>query len=97
MHAAARAGCPTLVVAVLTEESDQPFWGARLVAAKLAPASFTAAGLSQRKLAAALRTCLTDAPLRARAAEAGKALRKEDGAAAAAQFFLRAAAAAAAQ
>jgi UDP:flavonoid glycosyltransferase YjiC (YdhE family) len=94
VHAALRAGVPTVVLSV-EAASDQAFWGARLVAHKLAPASFTAAKVGAKQLTAALRLCLEDAPLRKRCADAAVAAKTEgdDAAAAAARIILTDAAA----
>jgi UDP:flavonoid glycosyltransferase YjiC (YdhE family) len=89
VHAALRAGTPALVCAVDTSASDQAFWGGRLVAARLAPATFTAASVKQPALAAALRTCINDAPMRARAQAAAQAVAKENAAADAAAIILK--------
>ena len=78
MHAALRAGVPTVVLAVDEGASDQPFWGARLVASKLAPAAFTAAKVTLPKLATALRSCVGDAALRARVQAAAREVANEN-------------------
>ena len=78
VHAALRAGVPTVVLAVDEGASDQPFWGARLVASKLAPAAFTAAKVTLPKLATALRSCVGDAALRARVQAAAREVANEN-------------------
>jgi sterol 3beta-glucosyltransferase len=91
VHAVLRAGTPPIVVAVLPDESDQPYWGRKVVQAGAAPAWFMAGGLRPAALAAALRACLVDGEPRRHAAAMGVAMAAENGGVACARFILSAA------
>lgn len=76
-HAVARAGVPAVVVPVT---ADQPFWGTQLHRRGIAAAPIPV----RRLTTAALVTAVADALTRGgRAAEVGRAMRREDGLAAA--------------
>ena len=70
------AGVPTIVVPTT---SDQPFWGRRVHALGVGPAPIPLRRLTAGSLARALSTALSDAGVRARAAELGERIRAEDG------------------
>ena len=74
--AALRAGKPMLIVPFT---GDQPFWGARMAALGVGPPPIAHDRLTAERLSAAVEMLLTDAPMRARAAELGRAIRDEDG------------------
>lgn len=74
--ASLRAGVPVTVVPFTM---DQPFWGARVAALGVGPAPIPRRRLTRERLAAALRACVGDAAMRARAAALGERLRAEDG------------------
>jgi UDP:flavonoid glycosyltransferase YjiC (YdhE family) len=74
--AALRAGVPSIVVPVL---SDQPFWGQRLYTLGAATAPIPRAKLTADKLAAAIIEAVTIPTLQIRSAELGAKLSTEDG------------------
>jgi sterol 3beta-glucosyltransferase len=82
--AALRAGVPSVVVPFTM---DQPFWAARVAALGVGPAPIPRRRLTRERLAGALRTALTDAPMRDRAARLGALLHAEDGVATAVGHF----------
>lgn len=71
-----RAGAPTVVVPF---QGDQPFWGGRVAALGAGPASVPFKRLDADRLAAAIRTAVTDEAMRDRAAAIGERIRAEDG------------------
>jgi vancomycin aglycone glucosyltransferase len=71
-HAAARAGVPQIVMPQLL---DQHYWAHRVRAAGIAGSRVTRHGRDPEVLARALRGCLEDEPLRARARELGASIR----------------------
>ena len=71
-----RAGVPSLVVPFF---GDQPYWGRRVAELGVGPAPIPRKQLTAERLAAAIATAVSDAPLRQRAAELGARLRAEDG------------------
>jgi len=71
-----RAGVPTVVVPFVF---DQPFWGARLKALGVAPDPVPHKNLTADRLAAAIRTAVTDPEIRRRAKACGEAIRAENG------------------
>ena len=71
-----RAGRPTVVCPFF---GDQPFWGGRVAALGVGPDPIPQKQLTAEKLAAALRTATTDAPMREQADVLGAAIRAEDG------------------
>lgn len=70
------AGIPSIAVPFL---QDEPFWAWRLHDLGVAPLPLDPQRLTATELAGAIRTALDDAPMRARAAALGQALRQEDG------------------
>jgi UDP:flavonoid glycosyltransferase YjiC (YdhE family) len=73
---ALRAGVPNMAVPF---GYDQPLWGARLAALGVGPDPIPAAALTADALATALRQLVSDETMRARAADAGRRIRSEDG------------------
>ncbi|WP_216322238.1 glycosyltransferase [Deinococcus aestuarii] len=71
-----RAGVPGVVVPFF---GDQPFWGGRVQALGVGPAPLPRRGLTADRLAQALHTVITDAPMRRRAARLGEVIREERG------------------
>lgn len=71
-----RAGVPTVIVPFIV---DQPFWGKRVKALGVGPEPVARKKLTADKLAAAIRTAVTDASIEQRAAALGEAIRAEDG------------------
>ncbi|MEO6063233.1 MAG: glycosyltransferase [Thermoflexales bacterium] len=71
-----RAGLPT---AVIPHATDQFYWGDRISALGAGPPLLARHALTAEVLAAALRQLAGDAPMRARAAAIGEAIRAEDG------------------
>lgn len=74
--AAARAGCPQVIVPFF---GDQPFWGQRMYRLGVSTPPVPQARLTGARLTAALRPVLTDPAYAARAAALGTAIRAEDG------------------
>lgn len=85
-----RAGVPNVIV---PHFADQPYWGQRLHALGVGPAPIPRPKLTVERLAAALRTAVTDAEMRQRAAALGEQIRSEDGVATAVALVNRALAA----
>ncbi|MFJ6795273.1 glycosyltransferase [Streptomyces sp. NPDC091268] len=73
-----RAGVPAVPVPV---QLDQHFWAARLTALGVAPGALRYQRLTVDRLAAAVRTAVTEPSLRTRARRIADALAREDGAA----------------
>jgi len=73
---ALRAGIPSVTVPFTL---DQPFWGRRLAQLGVGTAPIPIQKLTVPLLAAAIQTALSDQAMRARAADLGEAIRKEDG------------------
>lgn len=71
-----RAGRPTVVCPFF---GDQPYWGARVVAAGVGSAPIPQRRLTSERLAAALREVTRDGAMRERAAVLGGRMRGEDG------------------
>ncbi len=71
-----QAGIPSVVVPFTM---DQPFWASRVEALGVGPASIPRSRLTDERLAAALRQCISDHDMRARAAALGEKIRGEDG------------------
>ena len=74
--AALTAGVPAVIVPFAV---DQPFWAHRAAQLGVSPAAIPRRQLTADRLARALRTCLTDRPMRDRARALGQRLRAEDG------------------
>ena len=74
--AAVRSGVPQVIVPL---GFDQQFWGSRLHAMGVSPPPIRRRDLTVTRLAAALRTALTDSRLRAAASTLGDIVRLEDG------------------
>lgn len=70
------AGVPTVIV---PHFADQPYWGQRIHALGVGPAPIPRSKLTVERLAAALRTAVTDAAMQQRAARLGEQIRFEDG------------------
>lgn len=83
---ALRAGVPTVVVPFAV---DQPFWASRVRALGVGPEPIPRRRLTAERLADALRTAVRDEPMRARAADLGARLRREDGVRAAVEVIGR--------
>lgn len=75
-HAAVRAGCPSVVVAV---QEEQWFWGQELQRAAAASAPLRLRETDAERLAAAIRTVLSAPRLKRRTAALSTALAGEDG------------------
>lgn len=71
-----RAGVPTIPVPFF---ADQPFWAERLYRLGVATRPLPRAHLTAENLAAAISTAVSDAAMRARAADLGARIRAEDG------------------
>jgi sterol 3beta-glucosyltransferase len=74
--AAMRAGIPNVV---FPHFSDQPFWGRRVAALGVGPEPIPGKELTAGRLAAAIKTALTDSAMRQRAARLGEKIRMENG------------------
>jgi UDP:flavonoid glycosyltransferase YjiC (YdhE family) len=74
--AALRAGVPSMVVPF---SNEQPFWARRVEALSVGPAPIPIRRLTVERLCEAIRAAVTDAGMRARAAEIGAQIRAEDG------------------
>jgi sterol 3beta-glucosyltransferase len=74
---------------VIPTSSDQPFWGRRVHALGVGPAPIPIRRLTAETLTRALSIALTDAGVRARAAELGERIRAEDGVGAAVDHLSR--------
>jgi sterol 3beta-glucosyltransferase len=81
-----RAGVPSIVIPFM---GDQPFWGARVYQLGAGPRPIPRSHLSVDRLAAAIRTAVTDPEMRARAAALGAQIRAEDGVARAVEAVRR--------
>jgi sterol 3beta-glucosyltransferase len=84
--AALRAGVPSVLVPFM---ADQPFWARRVFARGAAPAPIPRQRLTAERLAAAVRSAVTDPETRRRAAELGAKVRADDGVARAVEVFER--------
>lgn len=84
--AALWAGRPSVVVPSLP---DQAFWGWRLSALGVSPEPIPRERLSHERLAAAIRTAVTDAEMGERAGRLGQRIRAEDGVGTAVEWFHR--------
>ena len=71
-----RAGVPSILVPYM---GDQHFWGERVTELGVGPPSIPRRKLTAGKLAAAIRTAITDPNMRERAADLGERIRAEDG------------------
>jgi sterol 3beta-glucosyltransferase len=71
-----RAGTPNVICPFF---GDQPFWGGRVAALGVGPQPIPQRRLTPERLAQAIRTAVSDAALRRRAAALGATLRQEDG------------------
>jgi sterol 3beta-glucosyltransferase len=71
-----RAGVPNVIVPF---NFDQPFWGARVKALGLGPASLPQKSLTADRLAESIHAAVTDFEMRRRAAACGVAIRAENG------------------
>jgi UDP:flavonoid glycosyltransferase YjiC (YdhE family) len=71
-----RAGCPSVVVAHMT---DQVFWGNKLKQLSLALKPFHRKSITAQKLAKEIRCVLDSHNMKKKAEELGKLLRKEEG------------------
>jgi sterol 3beta-glucosyltransferase len=71
-----RAGVPSIVIPHI---GDQPFWGRRVEALGSGPKPIPRSKLTPERLADAIRTAITDQPMRDRAAMLGEKIRAEDG------------------
>lgn len=71
-----RAGVPTVIIPFVL---DQPFWGARVKALGLGPDPIPQKHLTAGRLAAAIRTAVTDPNMKQRAHTYGAAIRAENG------------------
>lgn len=80
------AGVPSIVSPFF---GDQPFWAQRVVALGVGPKPIPRKALSVERLAGAIRTAVTDAAMRQRAAALGAAIRAEDGVARAVEVIER--------
>lgn len=74
--ASLRAGVPVTVVPFTM---DQPFWGSRIAELGVGPEPIPRRRLTRARLAAALRTSVSDHDMRSRACALGERLRAEDG------------------
>lgn len=75
-HSALAAGCPSIVVAHV---SDQMFWGNELTRLGVGPKILHRRSLTAEKLADRIRTTLNSRPMRQKAQALGQSMRKEDG------------------
>jgi UDP:flavonoid glycosyltransferase YjiC (YdhE family) len=75
-HSALAAGCPSIVVAHV---SDQTFWGKELTRLGVAPKILHQCSLTAEKLAERIRTTLNSRSMRQKAQILGQSIRKEDG------------------
>ncbi len=75
-HSATRAGCPSVVVAHVT---DQVFWGAELKKTGAASRVLQRRSLNSKKLAREIRTVTDSAQIKQKAAMLAKAMKNEDG------------------
>ena len=73
---ALRSGVPSMVIPFI---ADQPYWGMRTAALGVGVPSIMVKSLTADKLAAAIKTLISDPVLARRAAALGEALRAEDG------------------
>lgn len=80
------AGVPSVIVPF---GADQPFWGLRASALGVAPDPIPVERVTHERITDALARALSDAGLRARAAELGATIRAEDGTRMAAQWYER--------
>jgi sterol 3beta-glucosyltransferase len=74
--ASAASGAPQIIVPHIL---DQYYWGHQVCRANLGPKPIWRAGLSARKLAAAIGECLSNQNLRNSAQEAAREIRQNDG------------------
>jgi sterol 3beta-glucosyltransferase len=84
--AALAAGVPSIVIPFAV---DQPFWGSRVATLGVGPTPIPRKRLTREGLTAALRTAVTDAGMRSKAAALGERIRAEDGVAEAVRQFER--------
>ncbi|MHB8881120.1 MAG: glycosyltransferase [Thermodesulfovibrionales bacterium] len=75
-QSATAAGCPSIVVAHMT---DQVFWGNELRRLGIAPGLLNRQSVTAEKLAAAIISVLASPDMKAKASELGERLRQEDG------------------
>ncbi|TAN39730.1 MAG: glycosyltransferase [Nitrospirae bacterium] len=75
-QSATRAGCPSVVVAHMT---DQSFWGNELRRLGIAPGLLNRHSVTADKLAAAISSVLASPGMKTKASELGERIRREDG------------------
>lgn len=73
--ASAASGVPQIVVPHIL---DQYYWGHQVYRARLGPKPIWRAGLSARKLAAAIRECLSNLSMRRKAQEVSEIIKQQD-------------------
>lgn len=83
-HSSTRAGCPSVVVALV---ADQPFWGSELRRLGIAPKPLKRLSVTAEKIAEQIRHVLETPEMKVRAEKLGDALRQENGVGRAVEFI----------